>query len=63
MADRSVGGYRASSAERSRIPGAHGRVCLESGCGTRLSIYNELDYCAVHQPMVFPRMRGVILDD
>lgn len=42
--------------------GTDQRVCEEPGCDTVLSRYNEFDFCARHQPMVFPRMRGVILD-
>lgn len=27
-----------------------GRVCFEPECDTVLSIYNETNYCALHQP-------------
>ena len=37
------------------------RVCEEPGCATVLSRYNEFDFCALHQPMVVPRMRGKVL--
>ena len=37
------------------------RICAEDECETRLSRYNEFDYCALHQPMVVPRMRGKVL--
>lgn len=37
------------------------RVCLEPNCQTVLSRYNEFDHCALHQPMVVPRMRGKVL--
>ena len=40
-----------------------GRVGDEPGCRTVLSVYNDLDFCALHQPMIVPRMRGVVLDD
>lgn len=36
-----------------------GRVCLETGCITVLSRYNDGEHCALHAPMVVPRMRGV----
>jgi len=26
-----------------------GRFCLEEGCDTRLSIYNQSDYCSLHE--------------
>ena len=38
-----------------------GRVCAESECRTRLSIYNDGTYCALHLPLhevvVIPRGR------
>jgi hypothetical protein len=37
------------------------RVCNEADCATVLSRYNEFDFCALHQPMVVPRMRGKVL--
>ena len=37
------------------------RTCEEPGCATVLSRYNEFEYCALHQPMVVPRMRGKVL--
>lgn len=40
----------------------HGRVCEEPECDTRLSRYNEFEFCALHQPMVVPRMRGKVID-
>jgi hypothetical protein len=36
------------------------RVCDEPDCETRLSRYNEFEFCALHQPMVVPRMRGKV---
>jgi len=35
-----------------------GRVCGEEGCGTALSIYNDGDYCYVHEPESTLRLRG-----
>lgn len=37
------------------------RICAEPECDTVLSRYNEFDFCALHQPMVVPRMRGKVL--
>lgn len=34
-----------------------GRMCAESGCDTRLSIYNKSDYCSLHEKSVV-RVRG-----
>lgn len=43
------------------VPGTDHRVCAEPECTTVLSRYNEFDHCALHQPMVVPRMRGKVL--
>ncbi len=34
-----------------------GRVCAETDCATRLSIYNESDYCSLHKVEAAPRRR------
>ncbi|HUC36605.1 MAG TPA: hypothetical protein VMR97_05725 [Acidimicrobiales bacterium] len=36
----------------------NGRVCGDPGCETKLSIYNDGDYCYLHEPQSVPRMRG-----
>ena len=41
--------------------GASNRDCAEPECATLLSRYNEFEYCALHQPMIVPRMRGKVL--
>jgi hypothetical protein len=38
-----------------------GRVCAHSGCVTKLSRYNRRDYCYLHAPVKYPRVRGRIL--
>jgi len=63
MATKAVSGFRTTSAERNRPLSTAGRTCQEAGCATRLSIYNDLDFCSLHAPMVVPRMRGKVLDD
>jgi len=35
-----------------------GRLCGEAGCATRLSIYNESDFCSLHRVDAKPRLRG-----
>ena len=40
-------GVRAES--RRLVVASEGRVCYEEGCGTRLSIYNSIHWCAVHE--------------
>lgn len=58
MSDRSIPGHPISAGERPSKAFAHGRVCRQSGCDTRLSIYNNGKYCASHEPMAVPRTRG-----
>jgi hypothetical protein len=58
-----VPGERFTSLERSRPRAAEGRVCGEPACDTRLSVYNDQEFCSLHAPMVVPRMRGKVLDD
>jgi hypothetical protein len=35
-----------------------GRMCMELGCGTHLSVYNNGSRCSLHHLCVAPRMRG-----
>jgi len=37
---------------------AQGRVCAEPDCETRLSIYNESEYCSLHMVGLASRVRG-----
>ncbi|HTZ09064.1 MAG TPA: hypothetical protein VMB72_08320 [Acidimicrobiales bacterium] len=37
---------------------ARGRVCAEPGCETKLSIYNDDEYCSLHMSPSAPRLRG-----
>jgi hypothetical protein len=59
MNDASVVGYRFDSEEGSVKRFANGRVCANEECSTRLSIYNDGDFCARHEPMTTLRTRGV----
>jgi len=52
-------GYRFDSEEGSVRRFANGRVCANSDCSTRLSIYNDGEFCARHEPMTTLRTRGV----
>jgi len=49
-------------AGRSRRPKTfeEGRVCAAPGCTTVLSKYNRSEYCNVHKPVKYPRLRGVL---
>jgi hypothetical protein len=37
---------------------ARNRVCAQKKCATRLSIYNDGDFCYLHEPQAAPRLRG-----
>ncbi len=51
------------SADGKTSRNAEGRVCQDPDCETRLSVYNEQEFCSLHAVMVVPRMRGKVLDD
>ncbi len=59
MNETSVVGYRFDSEEGSVRRFAHDRVCASTECRTRLSIYNDGEFCARHEPMTTLRTRGV----
>ena len=59
MDDTSLAGVRFSSEEGTLKQFPTGRVCTREDCGTRLSIYNDGDFCARHEPMTTMRTRGV----
>jgi hypothetical protein len=58
MEERVTSGEAFTSADQPSMRYSHGRVCAEDGCATKLSIYNDGDFCALHHPMEAPRMRG-----
>jgi hypothetical protein len=35
-----------------------GRICAEPDCTTKLSVYNDAEYCWQHEDLVFPNYRG-----
>jgi hypothetical protein len=47
---------------RSRRPKIYdeGRVCVSKACETVLSRYNRAEFCFVHNPVKYPRLRGVL---
>ncbi|MPY93078.1 MAG: hypothetical protein GEV08_08435 [Acidimicrobiia bacterium] len=59
MDETSIAGSRFSSEEGTVKHFSTGRVCSHDSCGTRLSIYNDGDFCAAHEPMTTMRTRGV----
>ena len=59
MQEASIVGYRFDSEEGSLRQFPSGRVCSHEDCGTRLSIYNDGEFCSRHEPMTTVRTRGV----
>lgn len=53
-----VAGTSINGADRPSKAFGKNRECRESGCETRLSIYNNGKYCYLHEPMAVPRTRG-----
>jgi len=58
MTEASVGALPISGSDRPSRAFKKGRTCLEPGCGTKLSIYNQGRFCYLHEPMAVPRTRG-----
>ena len=58
MTEGSVGALPIAGNDRPSRAFKKGRTCLEPGCGTRLSIYNQGKFCYLHEPMAVPRTRG-----
>ncbi len=46
-----------------RAPRTHEgeRLCSHPGCPTRLSRYNNREFCYAHAPTRFPRLRGRVV--
>jgi hypothetical protein len=57
-----IGGERITGDRRPSQQFGTGRVCADDGCDTRLSLYNDGEWCALHAPMEVPRMRGKVLE-
>ena len=58
MSERSVAGTPFNGGGRPSKSFGRNRVCKESGCETRLSMYNSGKYCSQHEPLTVPRTRG-----
>ena len=58
MTEGSVGALPICGSERPSRAFKKDRTCLEPGCGTKLSIYNQGKFCYLHEPMAVPRTRG-----
>jgi hypothetical protein len=53
-----VPAFPIKSIERQQRRSKAGRVCVQDGCATRLSVYNHSEHCSLHAPMLTPRTRG-----
>ncbi|MGH9017400.1 MAG: hypothetical protein ACRDY1_06605 [Acidimicrobiales bacterium] len=56
--DLSIGGQAFTTYGRPSKTFPEGRTCGEPDCGTKLSIYNESEYCYQHDAGSAPRLRG-----
>jgi hypothetical protein len=51
-------GMKPGGRERpSRMAGS-GRTCAKPGCSTKLSTYNQKEFCWLHTEIAFPNYRG-----
>jgi hypothetical protein len=62
MAD-TLKGQRLQGGVRPSRSYGEGRKCKEKGCETKISMYNRREFCHVHAPVKFPRVRGRILPE
>ena len=58
LGDQSIGATAFAGHGRPSRTFASGRVCAEPGCDTKLSIYNDDEYCCLHVSPSTPRLRG-----
>ena len=56
--DQSIGATAFTGHGRPARTFERGRVCAETGCNTKLSIYNDSDHCCLHANGGAPRLRG-----
>jgi len=56
--DHSIGATSFGSYGRPSRTFAAGRVCAEPACETKLSIYNDDEFCCLHVSPSTPRLRG-----
>lgn len=63
MSDDTLRGKAIKGIARASHRYSEGRVCKTEECETKLSMYNNRDYCHVHAPIKFPRVRGRIVPE
>jgi hypothetical protein len=54
----SIGGVVFNSHDRPPPTFSSGRLCAQPECDTRLSIYNESEFCSLHKLDITQHMRG-----
>lgn len=62
MAD-TLKGQRLTGGVRPSRSYGEGRTCKEQGCDTKISMYNRREFCHLHAPVKYPRVRGRILPE
>ena len=60
MADTTFKGRRIQGGVRPSKAIEKDRICLDESCETKLSRYNNREFCYSHAPVKFPRVRGRI---
>lgn len=63
MSDTTLKGKSIKGVSRASRAYSQGRICADSECDTKLSMYNKREYCHVHAPVKFPRVRGRIVPE
>jgi hypothetical protein len=58
LGEDSIGATGFSDHGRPARTFARGRICAEPGCDTKLSIYNDDEFCCLHVSPSTPRLRG-----
>lgn len=58
MSDSTMKGRSVKGVARPSKEFGEDRKCLEETCITKLSRYNKRDYCYLHSPVKYPRVRG-----
>ncbi|MDX1745517.1 MAG: hypothetical protein R3324_06230 [Halobacteriales archaeon] len=63
MSDATIKGRSVKGVTRPSKEFGDGRTCLEDACITKLSRYNKRDYCYLHSPVKYPRVRGRVVPE
>lgn len=63
MNDNVTRGRRLDGGSRAPKTYSAERMCADTGCETKLSRYNRREFCFVHAPVRYPRLRGRIVNN